>query len=79
MLLSPTIVVCLHSNMLLICSCFCEQIIQGWFKVDLVQEKVKPAEILCRLSTQNGEETLSCASVYDWCNKFSEGHEQVTN
>jgi IS30 family transposase len=34
----------------------------------LVKETVKPAEILHRLSAQRGEETLSHAGVYDWCN-----------
>jgi hypothetical protein len=43
----------------------------------LMKEKVKPAEILRRLSEQYGGKTLSHGEVYDWCNKFSEGHEQV--
>jgi hypothetical protein len=45
----------------------------------LVKEKVKSAEILHRLSAQYGDETLPCACVYDWCNKFSKGREQVAN
>jgi hypothetical protein len=32
----------------------------------LMKEKMKPAEILPRLNAQCGEETLSCASIYDW-------------
>jgi hypothetical protein len=32
----------------------------------VVKGKVEPAEILCKLNIQYGEETLSCASVYDW-------------
>jgi hypothetical protein len=45
----------------------------------LVKEKVKPAEILHGLNAQYREETLSCEYVYNWCNKFSEGCEQVAN
>jgi hypothetical protein len=41
----------------------------------LVKEKVKLAEIIRGLSAQYGEETLSRASVYDWCNIFFEGCE----
>jgi hypothetical protein len=40
----------------------------------LVKEKVKPAEILCRLHAHYGEETLLCERACDWCRKFSEGH-----
>jgi hypothetical protein len=43
----------------------------------LVKEKVKPAEILCRLNAQYGEETMSHTSVYDWYSKFSEGCKEV--
>lgn len=45
----------------------------------LVKEEVKPAEIRRRLSARYGEDTLSLASVYDLCNKFSEGRPQVAN
>jgi hypothetical protein len=37
-----------------------------------VREKVKPAEILCRLNAHYGEMTLSHASVCGWYRKFSE-------
>jgi hypothetical protein len=40
---------------------------------------MKPAEILCRLNAQYGEETLSHASVYDWYSKFSEVCKEVLN
>lgn len=40
----------------------------------LVKEEVKPAEILCRLHSDYGEETLLCERASDWCSKFSEGH-----
>lgn len=36
-------------------------------------ERAEPAEILYRLNAQYEEETLSCAAVYDWCSKSSEG------
>jgi hypothetical protein len=42
----------------------------------IIKEKVKPAEVLHSLNAQNGEETLSYASVY--C-KFSEGRKEVWN
>jgi ABC-type Fe3+-citrate transport system substrate-binding protein len=45
----------------------------------LLKEKVKPAEILPRLNAQYGEEILSCASIYDWYNKFSEGRKEASN
>jgi hypothetical protein len=45
----------------------------------LVKEKVKLAEILCRLSALYGEGTMSHAGVYDWCSKFSECHQLVAN
>jgi hypothetical protein len=32
----------------------------------VVKGKMKPAEILCKLNIQYGEETVSCASVHDW-------------
>jgi hypothetical protein len=38
-----------------------------------VKEKVKPAEILCRLNAQHGKETLSFARVFF----FFEGHKGV--
>jgi hypothetical protein len=42
----------------------------------LAKRKVKPDEILHRLSAQPEERmTLSCTSVYNWCNKLSEVHE----
>jgi hypothetical protein len=44
----------------------------------LAQEKVKPTEILRRLNALYGVEILSCANVYNWNNKFSEGHEEVS-
>jgi hypothetical protein len=31
-----------------------------------MKEKMKPAEILPRLTAQYGEQTLSCANIYDW-------------
>jgi hypothetical protein len=37
-----------------------------------MKQKAKPAEILRRSNIKCGEETLSCASVYDWYSKFSE-------
>jgi hypothetical protein len=40
---------------------------------------MKSAEILCRLNAQYGEKTLSYASAYDWYNKFSEDHKEVSN
>lgn len=36
-------------------------------------------EILCRLSAHYGEDTSSHASMHDWCFRFYEGHEQVTD
>jgi hypothetical protein len=45
----------------------------------LLKEKVKPAEILCNLNAEYEEETLSCASVYDWKGKSPEGHKEVFN
>jgi hypothetical protein len=39
----------------------------------LLNWKVKPAENLHRLSVQYAEENLSCASIWDWYKKFSEG------
>jgi hypothetical protein len=44
-----------------------------------VKEKVKPAKILCSLNGDNEEETLSCASVYDWKDMYPEGHKEVLN
>jgi hypothetical protein len=44
-----------------------------------VKEKVKPAEILCRLKAQYGEGTLSCTIDYDWYSKFSEGHKEFSD
>jgi hypothetical protein len=44
-----------------------------------VKENVKPAEILPTPSAENGEEILSHTSVYHWCNKISEDHEEVAN
>lgn len=38
-------------------------------------ESMKPKEILHRLNAQYGEETISCAGVWDWYSKFSEAHE----
>jgi hypothetical protein len=40
---------------------------------------VKPAEILCRLNSQYGEETLSHASIPDWYSKFPEICKEVVN
>jgi histone-lysine N-methyltransferase SETMAR len=45
----------------------------------LVKENVKPAEILRRLQAQYGEQTMSRATVYEWCEQFREGRELVTN
>jgi hypothetical protein len=45
----------------------------------LLKEKVKPAEIPHKLSAQYGEENLSCANIWDWYYKFSEGCKQVSN
>jgi hypothetical protein len=45
----------------------------------LVKEKLQPAEIIHKLYAQYGEQTLSCASVYDWYNKFSDGCKKVSN
>jgi hypothetical protein len=45
----------------------------------LVKEKVKPTEIPGWLTALYGEETLSCACVCDWSNKFSEGCKEVLN
>jgi hypothetical protein len=44
-----------------------------------VKEKVKPAEIICRLIAQYGEETWSHESVCDWYSKLSDGHKEVLN
>jgi hypothetical protein len=44
-----------------------------------VKKKVKPAEVLCRLTAQYGEGILSCVSVCDWYNKFSEGCKEASN
>jgi hypothetical protein len=41
----------------------------------LVKMKMNYAEIVRRLNAQY-EETLSCASVYDWYNNFSEGRKE---
>lgn len=43
----------------------------------LAQEKVKRAEILHGLNALCGVEILSCANVFNWLSKFSEGHEEV--
>jgi hypothetical protein len=43
----------------------------------LVKEEMKPAEILCRLIEQYGEEALSRANVSDLCSKFPKGHKEV--
>jgi hypothetical protein len=44
-----------------------------------MKEKVKLAEVLCRLTAQYGEGILSCASVCDWYSKFSEVCEEASN
>jgi hypothetical protein len=36
-------------------------------------ERAELEEILSKLNAQYGEETLSCAAVYAWCSKSSEG------
>jgi hypothetical protein len=44
-----------------------------------VKEKVKTTEILHKLNSHHGKDTTSCAIVYDWYNKFSEGLKKVLN
>jgi accessory colonization factor AcfC len=44
-----------------------------------VKGQAKAAEILHRSNAQYAEEILSHASVYDWHNKFSEYHMEVSN
>jgi hypothetical protein len=58
---------------------FCPGVEQRCIIKFLVQEKVKPAEILCtsRINAQCGEVTLLHASVCHWCNKFPEGLKEV--
>jgi hypothetical protein len=41
--------------------------------------KVKPAEMLCRLSAQYGEETLSHTVFCDWYSTFSEDCKEISN
>jgi hypothetical protein len=43
----------------------------------LVKKKMKSTEILRMLNAQY-EDTLSCASVYDWYNNFSEGRKELS-
>jgi hypothetical protein len=43
------------------------------------EEEVKPAETLCRLNAQYGEETLSHASGCVWYSMFYESHTEVLN
>jgi hypothetical protein len=42
----------------------------------LTNENVKPAEILIRLRTQLGDETLSRTLVYDWSKSLSEAEQK---
>jgi hypothetical protein len=42
-----------------------------------VKEKVKPAEILCRLNTHYGEENLSHVGVCVWYSKFSKVRKKI--
>jgi hypothetical protein len=43
-----------------------------------VKEKEKTA-VLHRLNAQYEKETLSYTNVYDWYNKFSDEHKEVSN
>jgi hypothetical protein len=45
----------------------------------IVNEKVKPAEILHRLNSRYGEETLSHVSGRGWFSKFYEGRIEASN
>jgi hypothetical protein len=45
----------------------------------LTNGNVKPAEILMRLRSQFGDETLSRTPVYDWSKSFKESQTEVEN
>lgn len=45
----------------------------------LTQELLKPSEILCRLSAQFEDETLSRTQVYYWNKKILDGRYTVEN
>lgn len=45
----------------------------------LVNEGVKPSEVLTRLQAQFGDDTLSKTQVFDWATKFWDGRDRVEN
>jgi hypothetical protein len=50
-----------------------------WINPRITKKKVKPAEILRRLRTQFGDETLSGTQLYVWITLYKEDRTEVEN
>jgi hypothetical protein len=50
-----------------------------WGVNQLFAEDVKPAEIICQMQAQYGDNCLSCSKIYEWIDHFKKGRTFVCN